>query len=394
MGLINKINKLLILSSLVGLTFISNSRVEQTFTLPKLENKEVFISEYKRELKDILMKTDPSLSYQKNLIQEVSNYSNINLILPETFAQNASYLNKELSNTLNPVSVFYFNSGRKFQEFWAQDLFELLVTDKSKKIIFPAKFSNEKSLANFMNMLGKDSLNYFVSKSNFDGGDLIYDFFNNNNFIFTGNLSPFPNSLMKEELTRNYKNEFGADSIIFFHINPSLTPFFHLDQCFNIIDYGKVALLNLDNYSIKDFQLEHGEKPSILEKKLKINFPTPSQNAPTSYLLVEQLNFSKKMLKDMKSQFINLGYEVIDFPASFWQIANYQSYMNSRVFLDNGKRKILMPIFPDNADKYDINYLRNKGAKDFFESLGLEVIGIENKSWVEQGNIHCLINEI
>jgi hypothetical protein len=394
MSLINKINKLLILSSLVGLTFLPNNRVEQTFTLPRLENKEIFIPEYKRELSNVFMKTDPSLSYQKKLILEISNYAKVNLVLPEIFAQNASYLNKELSSTLNPVSVFYFNSGRKFQEFWAQDLFANLVTSKDKKIIFPARLSNEKNLSNFMKMLGKDSLDYFVSENNFDGGDLIYDFFNNKNLIFTGDLSPFSNSLMKEELTLNYKKEFGADSVIFFHVNPNETPLFHLDQCFTFINSGKVALLNLDNYSIEDFQFEHGAKSSILEKKLKINYATSSQNMPASYLMVEQLNSSKKMLRDMKTTFINLGYEVIDFPASFWQIANYQSYMNSRIFFDDGKRKVLMPIFPNSKGIYDTNYFRNKDAKDFFEGLGLEVIPVENNSWVERGNIHCLINEI
>jgi len=396
MNLVNKFVKGLIFSSLVGLSFFQGDYVKRVEEREiNNVNKEIFIPEYKRELSNVLMKFQPDNKYQENLIEEVLNYSDVYFLTPNFSNKEKKQFFRNLDKEENKITPLYIEEKGRLRQAWSQDLFELLVTDKTRKVIFPNYIGLDSSLVSFTNFLKKDSIEYILSKNNFEGGHLVYDYFNGKNLLFSGTRNVFLNSLAREEKIINYKKEFGADSIIFFNINSDETPLFHLDQCFTFVDSGKVAILNLNNYSLEDFYFEKEDELSVFEKEFYLNYSSIGANQILiSEFIEKSLDYSKKMLTNIQNKFTKLGYQVYSLPASYWQILNYQSYINSRLFADEDKRKILMPIFPNSEGIYDINYFKNKKAKEFFENFGLEVIPVINKSWEKQGNIHCLINEI
>jgi len=389
------ISKGILFSSLIGMSFLAGDYNTKKDASISNISKEIYVPEYKRGLEKVFMKFQPEIEYQDNLIKEVLNYSDINFMVAKSAKKEFESFLKTIPKNSNKILPFYYESEGILRQSWAQDLFEFLVTDKNKKIVFPEEISFINSPSSLFEILEKDSIPYTLSKNNFEGGNISYDYFKRKNILFVGDRSPNSRNLTKYEKMINYKKYFGADTIVFFNNNPNETPLFHLDQCFTLIDSGKVAVINLDNYSMEDFYNEKGKDLSVLEENFYFNYSSVGANSIlVSDVLTNSLNYSKKMLRGIRDKFNQLGYEVFSLPASFWQIVNYQSYMNSRLFIDGGKRKILMPIFPNEEGIYDINYFRNKKAKTFFESFGLEVIPVENKSWTKQGNIHCLINEI
>lgn len=399
MGLINKLARGIVLSSLIGMSFFQCNYTKRTEEIKlNVTNRKIFIPEYKRELNNVLMKFQPEMKYQDDLIKEVLNYSNVYFLTPDFSNKESKNFFKSLKDKKHKIIPIYIEETERLRQAWSQDLFEFLVRDETEKVIFPNYFQKDSSLTPFINFLEKDSILYSLSNNNFEGGHLVYDYFNGKNLIFTGAKGFLSNhyiSNVNSEKIINYKEEFGADSVIFFEVNSNETPLFHIDQCFTFVDSGKVALLNLNDYSLEDFYFEKEEGISVFEKEFYLNYSSVGANQILiSEVIEKSLDYSKKMLTNMKNKFTKLGYQVYSLPTSYWQILNYQSYMNSRLFVDGGKRKILMPIFPNLEGIYDVNYFRNKNAKEFFENLGLEVISVENKSWEKQGNIHCLINEI
>ena len=392
MNLIKRISQGVLFSSLIGMSFLQGDNLNSNKKDNLLSiSKEIFIPEYKRELKNVFMKFQPEIKYQEAIIREVLNYSNINFMLAKSSKKEFESFSKNICESFNKIIPSYYDNEGSLRQLWAQDLFEILITDKDKKIILPNFFNLDNSLNPFINLLKKDSINYLISKNNFEGGHLTYDFFNGQNILFSGTKNDFINSLSKKEKVFNYKKEFGADTIVFLNNDVSNTPLFHIDQCFTFVDSGKIAILDLNKYSLQDFYLEKGKNVSVFEEEFYRNISSADVNGSfISNMLIESLADSKKILNEMKNKFFQLGYEVFSLPASFWQLANYQSYMNSRLFMYERKRKILMPLFPNSEGIYSIDFPKNKEAKEFFENFGLEVIPIENKSWIKQGNIHCL----
>ncbi len=401
MSLIQKFARGVLFSSLIAMPFIGGDKLDKKnyldFPISHVEN---FIPEYKRELRNVFMKFQPEIKYQANLIKEVLKYSDVDFLVAESYKKEFESFSKTLPVEGNKINPIYYKSEGRIRQAWAQDLFEFLVTDKNERVILPNYFSmnsssSVNSYSSFINLLEQDYEDYIISLNNFEGGSVTYDSFRGKNILFVGDKFSNFRNLNKNEKIMNYKKEFGADSVVFFNYDSNETPLFHLDQCFTFVDSGKVAILNLDKYSIKDFYNESEGDLSIFEKEFYLNYSSYGANGElVSNLLEKSLNYSKKMLNEIKNKFNKLGYETFSLPASYWQILNYQSYINSRLFMNEGKKKILMPIFPNSNSIYDINYFRNKQAKEFFQSCGLEVIPVENDSWIKQGNIHCLINEI
>ena len=208
----------------------------------------------------------------------------------------------------------------------------------------------------------------------------------------------------RELAISEFSRKFGAEQVIVLGKGQYTTHLFHLDQSFIIINPGEVVIMDLSRVTdqeikniAEDFENMYGMSQ---EEWMQEFFPGEATYLLEHDYLADRneisyiINQSRIILEEINTAFTKLGYTIHRYPLDLWQNLHYQSYANSIVFTDKetGKRKILMPVFPDLTGNYDVNYTPNQQAQEFYQGLGLEVIPVNNYTWYGGGNNNCLIN--
>ena len=406
----------------------------------------IAIPSYDSHLETVIMHAVPDVRVQEPLIQALPEYTEIILLAPDYKEKNTREAVRDLALEKNRIKVLVYSGDLMWRGYWAQDMFEVLATDRAREIILPDFFTFEdyykwrplpfeptQETDGFLSFLHKEGFRGRAVTGYFEGGNLNTDRHNGESLLIVGSdnfidkeafrdynflldegvsLSMQSVYLHGERLERaalEYREQFGADRVLLLGDSQYATHMFHLDQCFVEVGPAEVVLLDLayltedeiddvagdfsSNFSyLRDRrdQLLKESRISFEESLFLEKFVILTEREEVRYIL----NKSKRMLEEIGEALGELGYRIHRLRQDPYQNLHYQSYANSVVFTDreSGIKKILMPIFPDIEGNYDAGGMLNRAAGEFFEGLGLEVIPVVNYTWASGGNINCLLN--
>lgn len=377
------------------------------------------IPPYDRTMGTVIMHSKPDLALQETLIESLPKYSQIVLLTNESLED---YVNETIARMdIDPrrVHITAYDDDYMNRGLWAQDIMEVLSTSNGKVIVLPEFFTfplhylfnlpPSQSSNEFKSFLENQGFNIITANEYFEGGNVTYDYFNNKELLFIGDSSFINRNLVyltsaeRSKAVADLHTNFGADLVYVTGQGQDSTHMFHLDQAFLLTGPGEVVLMDLSYAKPADFK---GLEDDILElykldkEKLLVNEYAGEASFLEEYDYLSEkgavtniLEETKNILDSLNKLFVNLGYKIHKYPLDPWQNIHFQSYANSVVFKDKdtGKKKILLPMFPNSKGNYDFNSKNNKAAQDFFKGLGFDVIPVVNPTWFLGGNINCLM---
>ena len=117
----------------------------------------------------------------------------------------------------------------------------------------------------------------------------------------------------------------------------------------------------------------------------------PVDDGVMAVLTVDATSPHYRVLSKYREQVEAAGFRAVPIATNDYRLEKQQSYVNAIVFTnkDTGRRTVIMPIFPDQAGRYEIIEL-NLAARKAFESIGLDVKVVCDHVYAGGGNLHCL----
>jgi len=392
------------------------------------------VPEYDRKLEEVLLAVDPSfgphemLRFHHPLLEALPRYTQTSFIVAQ---KDSSALKAALIGTgtekrtqILPIEDF---SGLGP---WSQDIGEIIKRGNEYVLLTPHSPSSSGLNKGIREKLKAEGIKVEETDLCFGGGDITFDVIDEKLNVFVGYnaIHSTQNSATSlfggkpiAEIKREFSRVFGGAQVNVLGNKPLRIPTFHLDQSVLILD-GRRAVVN-DLIDIEDpikrsEIIEEGAKRlaeqtadqeirkerkrswrDILGKKTfeEINLREILVKSCTRdyiELLPRHITRHQEQIGIIIQQLRELGYEITRMPWPLKQALSYQSYTNAVPYVDKNTRqqKILVPIYPDDDGVYRMQG-PNKEALDIYSrKLGYEPIPLENKSFLNRGNSHCLMN--
>ena len=183
-------------------------------------------------------------------------------------------------------------------------------------------------------------------------------FVGSNDIIYTKDIycEKYRYDISDQEIMKIYKTAFNADEIVVLGEGEKQPEsMFHIDQAVFFPKAGTAVIVCPDDCD-------------------------PASSDP------EQLEIMRA-LDSYRVQLAKAGFEVIEIPTTFKNIFGFQAYTNSIAIQENGRCRVIMPSFR-------LRKQLESTIKAILAGHGIEVIYIDNHTYKDKGNTHCITGQI
>jgi agmatine/peptidylarginine deiminase len=368
------------------------------------------VPEYERHMRSVMFSlatNATSLSVQEPIINELPDYSEIDVLVPlerlkevrqsivgKAYEKRVKFFTFHTDNVNTQDLYMIFPEDKKLVHplnlpgspvgtYWAQDLFEPEVDKNGHiRLIVPRVyrwFAGQKDNPN--KLLSDNSIVSEIHEKNieivrvplvFRGGNLLEDSFNGSDIAFIGHDAILLTHLVDrsfdkydpsdQEILKMLKKYLNVDEVIVIGSNnPQPEYMFHLDQAMIILDHGVAGVTKIVH------------KEDIAQAD------------------INKLEDVEEFLYDVREKLGKRGYKIVDIETSAYNVFHYQYVANSIPFINDisQHKDIIMPVYDDPTPYKQEIYKHNLAT---FRSLGYDVHPINWTYEKFKGGPHCLVN--